>query len=508
MVLGGPAVVVVEVAARLLSVESERFGRVLAETTLILVLWIAGRCPSARARLAAAAAFLVVATVAPATVAEVALVLAVGVVVGVVAWRSGVLDGVHVPEPRAPAPSDADVSETATSEPAAPRAATRRFLTPVLAWLAAAVAVNVSLSVAGARAGARPDGRIVWDATNFIEIARDGYRSARPLAASFPGYAMVIRGAHEWLGLDHELASILISDLCGVVATVLFWLWTEGRLHGRARLVALGLFLSFPYCFVLFGVAYADGLLLVAVLGAVLAVERDHLVLAGLLGAGATFTRPNGLALVPALVVLVAERSGVVDASPLSDVTRPIVARLRAVRWSWTSWRPRHLAVLLSAGGIAGYMWWMRIVWHDPLYFWTVQTTDYGHRAFTDPRTWLKVEFVNRPWEFIHNGPDAVNQVASFVVIVAAVAGLPVVGRRFGWGYAVLGLGTIATLWVTATGFAPAGRYLLPYLPFAGAAIATPLARSRALTRVTLAAFGLGSLVLAWGFASVFRLNW
>ncbi len=378
---------------------------------------------------------------------------------------------------------------------------------PVLAWLAMSVLVNLTLSVSASVAGT-PEGRIVWDASNFLRIAQDGFLADPRLAASFPGYPMLIRAAHEWFGVDHELAAILWSNAAGVAAAVLFWRWAGGWLGPRARLVALALLLCFPYAFVLFGVAYADGVLLALVLGSLLAVERDRYVLAGLLGAAATFTRPNGLVLVPTLFVLIAERSGVVDLGGLGARGRGALVRIRSIRFRPERLGVRQAAALLSLSGIAGLMFWMWRLFDDPLFFWSVQVGEYGHRAFADPATWLKVEFINRPGEFVHNWPDGINQVVSLLVVVVSLVSLPSVGRRYGWGYAVLGLSAVAVLWVTATGFSPAGRYLLPFVPVLVVRIAEPLSRRPAIAGGVVAAGALWSCGLAAGFAASARFNW
>jgi hypothetical protein len=164
--------------------------------------------------------------------------------------------------------------------------------------------------------------------------------------------------------------------------------------------------------------------------------------------------------------------------------------------------------VLLSTVGIAGLMFWMWRLFDDPLFFWSVQVSDYGHRAFADPATWMKVEFINRPSEFVHNTPDALNQVVSFAIVALCVALVPAAGRRFGWGYAVLGCGSVAVLWVTATGFSPAGRYLLPFIPVVLALLAEPLSRRPRVAIVALAVGTTFSCALAAGFAAAARFNW
>ena len=164
--------------------------------------------------------------------------------------------------------------------------------------------------------------------------------------------------------------------------------------------------------------------------------------------------------------------------------------------------------MVLAGLGVGTYAAWLRGHAGDPWYFWTVQSRRYTYRPLTDPATWMKVEFVERPWEFLHNVPDAVNQVGHALVLAAAVWCAPALGRRFGWGYATLALGLAAMTWVSVMGAAPAGRYLLPCLPALAALGAERLEGHRRATMLVVASFVPISLLLATGFALVARLNW
>lgn len=503
-----PAVLLVLVGGEWIADDTERFGRVVVAGTLVLGAALISAKP--RAWPWALSVAFVAAALLPGSPAEAALAVASVLLAAATVSVLWVVasEGSVGPVTRAPAVTPRIIWCTPTGfGPARWPRWVGDWGVPVGAWFAVSVVVNLTLSVSAAIVGTA-DGRIVWDASNFLAIAREGYVADPRLAASFPGYAMLIRAAHEWLGVDHELAAILLSNLAGVATAVLFWRWAGGWLPARARWVSLGLMLCFPYAFVLYGVAYADGVLLALVLGALLAIELDRPLVAGLIGAAATFTRPNGLVLVPTLIVLVAERSGVLDLDGFRRPGRSLREQLRDVRVHGGSLRPRHAAVLLSVVGISGLMVWMWSLFDDPLFFWSVQVGDYGHRAFADPATWFKVEFINRPWEFVHNTPDMVNQVVSLAIVLAALWSLPSVGRRYGWGYSVLGLSSVAVLWVTATGFSPAGRYLLTFVPVLVIWCAEPLSRRPRVAIGVIATGMVWSCALAAGFAAGARFNW
>lgn len=395
---------------------------------------------------------------------------------------------------------------------------------PLLAWLVVAVPMNLLQEIVndvtqeglGAAQAVLPPysvfgGRVAWDSTNFVTIATDGYGSGQALEASFPGYPMLIRGLMWITNLDVYTSAVLVSATGGLAATVLFWRWTEVvGLGARPRLAALGLFLAFPASFVLFGVAYADSVMMALIIGSLLAVSERRDILAAVLGAAATFTRPNALALVPALIVLVLHRDAVLtlrqrSGGPVDEAAdgfsmgplRIVPSRLRASQ-AW---------VLASLGGIGCYALWMWRHAGDPLFFWSIQTDHYGHRPISALSTWLKIEFLDRPGEFVHNGPDALNQLAATVVAGGSLLATPAVARRLGPGYAVLVISSVTILWATAMWFAPA-RYLLPALPPLAAVGAGYLAKRPVALGLVLGAGLVVSLLLGGAFAAVFRLNW
>lgn len=336
------------------------------------------------------------------------------------------------------------------------------------------------------------EGRIAWDSGLYLRVAERGYRLPEGLEAGFPGYALSIRLLHG-VGLGYESAAVTISLLSGCAAALLSWKWFALMgLSDRDRRVALWMVLLYPYSFVLFGVAYSDALLLALVMGAFVAVETEHYLLAGLSGAAATATRPTAMLLVAALVLLVLQRERVVQ------------------RWSIhvDRLRPRHLLVLLSGAGIGSYMLFLGHHAGDPLYFLTVQTTDYGHPSPFDPAAWLKWSFLSNPAATVHHLGDVLNELVSTLLVVAVIVAGPRIGRRLGWGYAVLGYGIVASVWVTAGWLTPAGRYLLPVIPALAALTAPMVAAERWRTAAVLVPCALGSVVMTIGFAGWFDLHW
>jgi hypothetical protein len=135
-----------------------------------------------------------------------------------------------------------------------------------------------------------------WDARWFLHIARDGYNATS--AAFFPLYPALLAG----LGSSLVLGTLLSLVGAGVGA----WCISEiarpvlGDEGARDSVLVLALF---PTAFV-FTALYSDGLFLAFAAASFLAAQRGRPVLAGVAGGLAVGTRLLGLALLPALVVL------------------------------------------------------------------------------------------------------------------------------------------------------------------------------------------------------------
>lgn len=141
-----------------------------------------------------------------------------------------------------------------------------------------------------------------WDARWFLQIAMHGYEEVPQAAAFFPVYPAVVHGV-AWLTGSLLVAGVLVSLVSGAVGA---WVLAE---IARPLLGARGahdvvLYLAlYPVAFV-FTSLYSEGLFLALAAGSFLAAMRGRPVLAGVLGGFATGTRLIGLALLPALAIL------------------------------------------------------------------------------------------------------------------------------------------------------------------------------------------------------------
>ncbi|CAA9253882.1 MAG: hypothetical protein AVDCRST_MAG50-2390 [uncultured Acidimicrobiales bacterium] len=310
------------------------------------------------------------------------------------------------------------------------------------------------------------DGWSRWDAHWYRTIADDGYTytpGQQSPVAFFPSYPLAMR-ALEWLFRDVLIAGIFITVACGFAVTWLFHRWCLRHLSAASARMAVLALLLYPYAYYLFGAAYGDALFVVAALGAFLLLEDDRPVLAGLVGVIATAGRPVGGAVVAGLTVVMLTRRGV-----LTGAAQAAGARVRGavalgrLRIDPRRLRPKDLAVALSVLGLAGYCFYLWRRFDAPLAF-VEQTGVPGWDQPPGPRTWFKAYFFEAmqlpqsPLNYVRLGSQA-------VFTVGALALVPAVIRRFGWGYGVYTLLVVGLPAVASKDFTGMGRYLLAAFP-------------------------------------------
>jgi hypothetical protein len=328
------------------------------------------------------------------------------------------------------------------------------------------------------------DGWTRWDTDWYQRIATSGYYYAGPGVQSavnfFPGYPGVMRVAMVVVG-NVLVAGVIVTYLAGLAAALLFHRWCRATMGPAAARLGVLLLLLYPFSFFLFGVVYADALFLAAALGAFVLLEHDRPWLAGLVGALATATRPVGVAVVVGLALRALERRG---------------------------WRPalRDLGVLVSVAGLLGYC---VLLWHrfgDPLAYTRVYSADGWTHSISVEHA-LKLHFFRL---VAHYGFNTVNNALSVqgLFTVAALALVPSVIRRFGWGYGVYCLAVVGIPALSSREFLAMGRYLLPAFPcFAAAAgLLAPPRRARPAT-AWLVVSGFGMAVMTSYFARWYLLT-
>lgn len=331
----------------------------------------------------------------------------------------------------------------------------RRDLTRVVALYAA---VFVVLLVAGNVAfhllphtdpGHRwPDHPIIetlarWDTGWYFHIAEDGYFYDGPgkqsAVAFFPAYPAATR-VLAFVVRDTIVAGVLVTLASAIGAFWLFFRWAADKLGRDKAWIATVLLALYPFSYFLFGAVYSDALFLLSALAAFSLLERDRPVLAGIAGMVACAGRPVGLAVLAGLVAVTLQRRG----------------RLQALRL-------RDAGVLLAGLGFVAYIAYLAWQFDAPLAFAKVQTAEGWNRQISLEMI-LKVDFYRRWRDF---GVTLVTVVLTFQALlsIAALALVPVVWRRLGWGYAVYVLAVLGLPLATSSDFLAMGRYLLPAFP-------------------------------------------
>ena len=286
-----------------------------------------------------------------------------------------------------------------------------------------------------------------WDAGWYVNIAKNGYWYRGPTEQSpvayFPLYALAIR-AMAFLGFNRYVGGELVSLACGLGAVLIFFAW-EKRLRQRLALPpgsSGGLLLAlYPFAFYLYGVMYADGLALLLTIGAFLALEEDHPVLATGLGALATACR----LIAPALVIGLLVRS--------LELRRRAGARIRLI----------DLLPALAGLGFVAYLCFLQLNFDDAFAFAHVQAAP-GWDQTPGWHTWLKVSFFQTLFPRV--APMvAVCLVGHALATLGALALCVPTWRRLGVGYGTYCFIAVALPALSSKDFHSLGRYVIAAFP-------------------------------------------
>jgi hypothetical protein len=325
-----------------------------------------------------------------------------------------------------------------------------------------------------------------WDARWFLQIAEHGYEEVPQAAAFFPVYPAAAH-ALAWLTGSTLVAGVLISLAAGAVAA---WALSEiaRPILGQRGANDVVLYLAlYPVGFVLTAL-YSDGLFLALAAGSFLAATRGKAVTAGVLGGLATGTRLLGLALLPALVVLLwrgRDPRSLARLAPLALL--PAAVGLYALyldsrlgdAWAFTSAQADWDRGLSPLGPLAGL--------HD-----SVLAAGRGARGL-----------LNLPATPGHDERVALWNVSHLALLVAAGWLTWVAWRRLGVAFGVYSVATLAILLsVPAEGFPLVSlpRFLLGDFPLFLALASVTLDHPRA-RGPTLCAFAAVGALAAAAFA-------
>lgn len=202
-----------------------------------------------------------------------------------------------------------------------------------------------------------------WDVLNYLAVAEHGYHATgeqAPLLTFYPLFPALVRLAEPLCG-SFLAAGFWVANLASIAVALLFL--RLAALDGDALAERAVFFLFvFPTSYLLH-VPYTESLFLAAAVGSFLAARQDRWALAGLLGACASLTRINGIALGAALAV-------------------EVLLRWRAERRFRAAW----LFVLLVPAAAGGYLLLNLAVTGDAFAFLRIQR-EHFHRLPAWP--WL-----------------------------------------------------------------------------------------------------------------------
>jgi Gpi18-like mannosyltransferase len=197
-----------------------------------------------------------------------------------------------------------------------------------------------------------------WDVGWYLSLAQDGYARWEHVlippghyqdgVAFAPGLPIAVRVAYRALHLNPMLAGILVVTACLLVAVIGFYRLVEMDFGGRVAGTAVLLLLVFPGA-MFFSTVYAESLVLMGTVWAVLMVRQDRLALAGLFAAVAVLSK------VAAVIILVLM---------LLEYRRTHPVELLA-RW----WRLGWLGTPIVA--LAGWSAYLQYRFQNPLAFLT-----------------------------------------------------------------------------------------------------------------------------------------
>jgi hypothetical protein len=274
-----------------------------------------------------------------------------------------------------------------------------------------------------------------WDAGWFLRISEHGY-DTKQSAAFFPLYPLCVR-ALAFVLRSHLAAGVLISLVAAALAAGLL-----RRLSGvRDASLLLALY---PIAYV-FTSVYSDGLFLLFAIASFHAAVRGRSVAAGVLGGLAVATRLLGLALLPALLVLLWKR-GRVAVAPLLLLPAALGAYMLYLHEHFHDW----LAFSHAEG-----VFWLR---HTPALGPLQGLWDAAHSA----EEGLAQLVLHLPADGRYGKPEqfAIQNLIQFALLVAAAWLTWLAWRRLGAAY---GLYSLATLVIVLT--SPAAVVPLVSLP-------------------------------------------
>lgn len=285
-----------------------------------------------------------------------------------------------------------------------------------------------------------------WDGDIYRNIASGGYKELWQ-TAFFPLYPLLEHVAALVTEGDTALAGVLIANVACLGAFGLLRVLVErelGRAIARRTLLYMAIF---PVSFFLVA-AYAESLFLLLSVGAFLALRRERWLVAGVLIALATLTRPVGILLDLALVaqyvaVQREELASIIGTLRLGGVAagaiRPALMRL------WREGRGLIAPAMLPVAAVAGFCLYLYPTFHTLMAPSAAENATWGRRL-----SWPWDGFAQAGGALLHDAlPFRLHAVLDigFTLLFLALAVLAV--RWLPLCYALVGCATAALALLT-----------------------------------------------------------
>jgi hypothetical protein len=324
-----------------------------------------------------------------------------------------------------------------------------------------------------------------WDSGWYLHIAEDGYDS-RQAAAFFPLYPLVVRGVAVVTG-STAVAGVLVSLAAAAVAAVVLAELARPLLGERGARESVLLLALAPTAFV-FTALYSDALFLALSAGAFLAAARGRPGLAGLLGGLAVGTRAVGLALLPALLLLLWPRGR----SPRELVRLVPLLALPAAVGLFALHLDRRLGDWDAFVDAQSDFWQRHTPTLGPLGGLWEAADSARHGAAQ-----LLLHLPRAGETYDRFDQVAVWYIVHFVLLVAALALTWVAWRRLGAAYGLYSLATLALVLSNTSDWFPLQslpRFLLADFPLFLALASLTLERPRLRSTVLISFAALGAV--------------
>jgi hypothetical protein len=199
-----------------------------------------------------------------------------------------------------------------------------------------------------------------WDAVHHLNLARLGYfQASEGDSVFFPLFPALTRLASLLTGGDYTIAGLVISTLACVAALALLYMLAEtyyGTLPAKWAIVVLA---AFPTAVFLVA-PYSESLFLSLTLAAFLAARKRRWWLAGVMGFLAGLTRPNGMIISAAFMLLALQEwredrprlLGRRSVSMLGGISLPLIGGLAFLAWRSANGFPPISQILEEYSGL------------------------------------------------------------------------------------------------------------------------------------------------------------